>query len=222
VGQPDGLGTNAMTLHTSAGCNANGNCNAGNANQGCSVDAASSQTFGPGFNNNPGDGGVYAMEWDTSSGIKIWVFPRNVIPGDISSGKPNPSGWPTNYGYVYFPFGSSCPSNHFVNHNIIVDLTFCGDWAGAVFSSQCSWTGQSCTGYLTGNPSAFSDAYFEILSIKLYQKAGDSAVADNSTVFVNSAQTAVNPTLSVVLVTLTTLILIGVFVAVVLVYKLVR
>jgi hypothetical protein len=39
-------------------------------------------------------GGVYAMDW-RQQGIRIWSFPQNSIPSDITSGKPNPSNWGT-------------------------------------------------------------------------------------------------------------------------------
>ena len=44
-------------------------------------------------------GGVYAMDW-RKAGIRIWYFPPNEIPKDITSGKPTTSGW----GTVIFEF----------------------------------------------------------------------------------------------------------------------
>ena len=97
---------NDMTLHTSDGCSVNNggftgsmstsNCYVNapgqSTNAGCGIAATSSETYGTGFNNI--GGGVYATEW-TSSAISIWFFPRYAIPGDISSGNPDPSGWGT-------------------------------------------------------------------------------------------------------------------------------
>ncbi|RFU31980.1 hypothetical protein B7463_g4374, partial [Scytalidium lignicola] len=94
--------TDSITLHTSAGCTINTSgsasgtslsspdCNNNNAYNGCGVSTSNTLNYGPGFNNN--GGGVYAMRW-TSSAIAIWFFPRNSIPGDITSNTPNPSGW---------------------------------------------------------------------------------------------------------------------------------
>jgi hypothetical protein len=98
--------SNQLTLHTNAGCSLSkpatsylgtlktSNCSVnapGQAvNAGCSIDAINSQTYGTGFNAN--GGGVYAAEW-TSTAIIIYFFPRGAVPGDISSGNPDPSSW---------------------------------------------------------------------------------------------------------------------------------
>ncbi|KAI8607608.1 hypothetical protein BC830DRAFT_1072828, partial [Chytriomyces sp. MP71] len=95
---------------------------------------------------------------------------RNGIPADITNGKPTPSSWPTNNGaYAYFQFGSNCPTSAFVNHQIVIDLTFCGDWAGAVFANQCSATGRSCSDYVSNDPNALNEAYFKIKGIQVYK-----------------------------------------------------
>jgi hypothetical protein len=168
--------TDAITLHTSSGCTMsgtgslsgsvlqNGDCNAGNGNTGCSTSTASTVGYGAGFNAN--GGGVYAMEW-TSSAIEVYFFPRNAIPSDITSGSPNPSGWGTP---VASFSGSGCDiDTHFMNHNIIFDTTFCGDWAGQVWSSsQCASLASTCDAYVAANPSAFTQAYWSINSVKVY------------------------------------------------------
>lgn len=97
--------TNQMTLHSSSGCNVNvgsggqtgssgpsPECGAGGGYNGCAVVSNVGSSYGTPFNLN--NGGVFALEW-TSSGIKIWNWPRNAIPGDISNGSPNPSNWGT-------------------------------------------------------------------------------------------------------------------------------
>jgi hypothetical protein len=60
-------------------------------NQGCHFRDRTPGVFGTSFNSN--GGGVYATEW-TDDRVSIWMFPRDNIPGDITSGKPNPSTWP--------------------------------------------------------------------------------------------------------------------------------
>lgn len=125
--------TNAVTLHTSPGCNINtagsqsgtylknSNCNAGTAFEGCST--GTNQPFGDKF--NAGSGGVYAMQWE-SSGIYVWFWPRNKIPADIKSGKPNTASW--GLPIVAFNGGSGCNiDSYFRNQNIVFDTTFCGD-----------------------------------------------------------------------------------------------
>jgi hypothetical protein len=167
-----------ITLHTSAGCTmssagslasstlTSGNCE---GNDGCSITTANSQGFGTGFNSI--GGGVYAMQWE-SSGIEVWFFPRNAIPADITSGSPNPSGW----GTATAAFGGSgCNiDQYFMNHNIVFDTTFCGDWAGqsSVWASCAQSTGAAtCQDYVAANPSAFSNAFWLINSVKVYSQA---------------------------------------------------
>lgn len=177
-----------MTLHTSSGCTVGGsrsmtgtsvttNCdvNAPNqaSNQGCGVQDKDSRSYGAGFNSN--GGGVYAMLWDPSSGINIWFFARDSIPSDITNNSPNPSGWHTPD--ASFPF-TSCPSSHFYNHQIVLDNTFCGDWAGNVFGqSGCSG---SCNNFVQYNPSAFTEAYWAINSFKTYQHTGAAQIHQSS------------------------------------------
>jgi len=170
--------TDSITLHTSAGCTVQNtgaslsstNCNAGNADGGCSASTTATNGFGAGF--NAIGGGVYAMEWK-STAISVWFFPRNAIPSDITSGKPVPSGW-TAASAVFT--GSGCDiDQHFMNHNIVFDTTFCGDWAGqaSVWSGNaaCSALASTCTAYVAANPQAFSTAYWMINSVKVYQDA---------------------------------------------------
>ncbi|KAI8066318.1 beta-1,3-1,4-glucanase [Gongronella butleri] len=168
--------TNQVTLHTSDGCTVGGTSQTGNfvttncyvnapgqsSNQGCGVSTSDTTSYGTGFNNN--GGGVYATQWEANSGIQVWFFPRNKIPSDITSGNPNPNGWGTPL--ANFGFGS-CSSNHFANLQIVFDLTFCGDWAGAVYSQNgCPGT---CSDYVINTPSAFQNAYWSVNYVKVYQ-----------------------------------------------------
>jgi hypothetical protein len=166
-----------ITLHTSAGCTmssasslassnlANGNCQ---GNSGCSISTTNSQGFGAGFNSI--GGGVYAMQWE-SSGIDVWFFPRTAIPADITSGSPNPSGWGTPTAAFG---GSGCNiDQHFMNHNIVFDTTFCGDWAGqsSSWASCAQSTGvATCQEYVAANPAAFKNAFWLINSVKVYSQ----------------------------------------------------
>ncbi|CZR53905.1 related to mixed-linked glucanase precursor MLG1 [Phialocephala subalpina] len=173
--------TNTVTLHTSSGCtmtstgslptsNLTGtNCNAGNGNDGCGFQTTSTTGYGTGFNAQ--GGGVYAMEW-TSSSIKVWNFARTAIPANIASGSPDPTTWGTPTSA--FGSGSNGGCNidqHFTQHNIVFDTTFCGDWAGNVWteSATCSKLAPTCAGYVAANPSAFAEAYWLINSVKVYQ-----------------------------------------------------
>jgi len=175
------------TLHTNNGCDMTGessssftgkwatgtsgnpsnNCSTGAPdqynNQGCSI-IGTGNSYGAPFNS--ANGGVYATNWDPAQGISMWYWTRNAIPADIKSNNPNPSGWGTPY--AYFMFGSNCPSNHFTNNQIIFDLTFCGDWDGSAFAADCPGLG-SCNTYVQNNPSAFTEAYWSVNYVQVYQ-----------------------------------------------------
>ncbi|OZJ06028.1 hypothetical protein BZG36_01104 [Bifiguratus adelaidae] len=172
--------TDLMTLHTQQGCTmpasrsqtgttVTSNCwiNAPgqSSNQGCGVTNTQPTSYGDNLNN--AGGGVYATLWN-SNGISIWWFQRSAIPSDI---RRTPD--------ANFPFGSNCPSSFFVNHQIVVDLTFCGDWAGNVYS-QFNCPGSSCQNYVQYNPSAFSDAYWSINSFKVYQPGTPTTTTSTS------------------------------------------
>ncbi|OQU94025.1 hypothetical protein CLAIMM_00447 isoform 1 [Cladophialophora immunda] len=189
--------SNAMTLHTASGCSItnNGmfsgsvstpNCDikaAGQAtNAGCQISTPNDATFGSGFND--GQGGVYATEW-TSSAINIWFFARSAIPSDISSGSPDPSNW----GQPLASFAGGCNIDEFFNDNqIVFDTTFCGDWAGNVWTSDpvCGSKASTCQDFVQNNPSAFQDAYWSVNSLQVFQSTGGD----------NSSTTAPFPTAS--------------------------
>ena len=166
--------TDSITLHTSSGCTmqstgslsssvlSTGDCS---SDTGCGFSTTNTQGYGAGF--NAVGGGVYAMEW-SSTGIDVYFFPRTSIPSDITAGSPDPSSWGTpvaGFG------GSGCDiESHFMNHNIIFDTTFCGQWAGQVWNSgSCASLASTCEEYVSQNPSAFSDAYWVVNSVKVYE-----------------------------------------------------
>ncbi|KAJ1555908.1 hypothetical protein HK405_010851 [Cladochytrium tenue] len=177
----EGVNTNTlnqMTLHTGTGCTMvasqqvqvgttlSTDCYAyDNGNEGCSVQAANTASYGTGFNS--AGGGVFVMEWTTSS-IKIWRFTHSGVPAGFDSGStvtPS-SSWGTPA--ADFPLGSSCSASHFNDMNIIFDLTFCGSWAGSVFS--CSGSGNdACKSYVGSTPSAFTEAYWSINYVKVFK-----------------------------------------------------
>jgi hypothetical protein len=88
-----------------------------------------------------------------------------------------------------FPLGFNCPSSNFANNWIVIDNTFCGSWAGAVFDDAGSGCSGSCQTYVQNNPSMFqcplvfksstkalmlilgdfTQAYWAINSFKVYQ-----------------------------------------------------
>ncbi|KAI0662407.1 concanavalin A-like lectin/glucanase domain-containing protein [Cubamyces menziesii] len=182
----EGVNTNAdnqATIHTNHGCTIpsssssalgiSGNVVGGTncaaletGNAGCGMVATQSNTYGAGFNSN--GGGVYAMQW-VDSGISVWFFPRNSIPSDLSAGAPQPDGWGTPM--AHWPATNCNPSQFFSDHSAIFDTTLCGDWAGNAWNDGCAAsTGVStCEDYVKNHGSAFSDAYWEVNYVKVYQ-----------------------------------------------------
>jgi len=132
------------------------------SNQGCGIVATAPNTYGTGFNNNRG--GVYATLWNPSSGISVWWWNRTSIPSDVAN-NPNPANW--GKPYAAFQFGQYCSSNHFANHAVVFDLTFCGDWAGNNFGTDCPGKG-ACNTYVQNNPSAFAEGYWNINYVKVW------------------------------------------------------
>jgi len=133
-------------------------------NQGCSI-ISNTQNYGVPLNNE--NGGVFATQWLPSTGVAVWFFPRNNIPSDITNNQPNPNTW--GLPYANFQFGGNCNSNHFSNMSIVINLTFCGSWAGPAFPANCPQYGNNCNSYVQNNPSAFADAYWSVNSLKVYQ-----------------------------------------------------
>ena len=74
-------------------------------------------------------GGVYALLWDAKKELKTFYFPRSAIPIDLLNKKPTPESWGLPYGRFMIN-STDCPSSHFSDHQIVIDTTLCGDWAG--------------------------------------------------------------------------------------------
>lgn len=174
---------NSMTLHTNAGCSIEStgafagtletsNCDVNAPNQatnaGCSIESQDTNSYGTGFNAN--GGGVYATEW-TSQAINVWFFPRNAIPSDLSSGSPDPSNW----GLPQAQFTGACDiDEHVLDQQLVFDITFCGDWAGNVWSTDatCAPKAATCNDFVQNNPSAFQDTYWLINSLQVFTDNG--------------------------------------------------
>lgn len=171
---------NKCSLHTSSGCTMPSSrsmtgtvdgtdCDAyDNGNSGCGVNINDNKSYGPQFNSN--GGGWYAIE-RSSSYIKIFFWERTSgsVPSDVSSpgSSINTSKWGTPA--AYFPNTDCNFSTHFGEHNIIINLTFCGDWAGSSSVYSASGCPSTCVDYVNNNPSAFKNAYFEFNSLNIYQ-----------------------------------------------------
>ncbi|KAH8102642.1 glycoside hydrolase family 16 protein [Cristinia sonorae] len=131
-------------------------------NAGCGITEWSRASYGPSFDAQ--GGGVFAMKWD-DTGIAVWSFYRAAVPKDIQNGQPAPSTWGRPVA-VLLP--TACdPIANFINHSIIFDITFCGDWAGNSYAtSGCPGT---CPDRLI-DPSNFDEAWWSINWMKVYKR----------------------------------------------------
>jgi hypothetical protein len=134
-------------------------------NAGCGIAGPEGVAVGATFNS--GGGGVYALEWVTDTEINAFYFSRDSIPDDIVKKIPSPSSWGLPYARFEVGPKSDCSSDHFSDHSIIFDLTFCGDWAGSVFGSDCQ-TSESCNDYVQYNPAYFQEAHWLISYLDVY------------------------------------------------------
>ncbi|KAL3442058.1 concanavalin A-like lectin/glucanase domain-containing protein [Aspergillus insuetus] len=183
------LDYNAVALHTTTGCSIDDSGFTGDiqttncyyrapeqgSNVGCGIKVPSPQSFGDGF--NAAGGGAYATEW-TSTGFKTWFFTRDAVPADITAGTPDPSSWPI----PDAAFAGDCNfERHFWDMQIVFDTTFCGDWAGNsdvwANSGNCASLAPTCQEYVANNPAAFEKAYWEVVSLKVYEEANSTQTA---------------------------------------------
>jgi len=159
------------TLHTNTGCVmtrenntqftgkwASKNCL---GNNGCGI-IGNPNSYGAPF--NAAGGGVFATEW-TQGFIRMYFFPRGKIPADLNTATPNPAGW--GLPFAHFTLDSECPPTHFKDHTMVINLTFCGDWAGQVFGAQCPGMG-NCGDYVKNNPQALNEAYWLINYVTVF------------------------------------------------------
>jgi len=160
----------------------------------------SNSNYGTGF--NAAGGGVYAAEW-TDAAIKVWFFPQgSPTASQLSSfsadggggggeGKNNTSPDPSAFGTPLAVFANSNNNDgddnidsdtnscafdtHFADHRLVFDTTFCGDWAGRVWHSDaaCASLAPACEDYVGAHPEAFSEAYWLVRGIRVYQLQGE-------------------------------------------------
>ncbi|KAL5341105.1 concanavalin A-like lectin/glucanase domain-containing protein [Aspergillus crustosus] len=170
---------NKIVLHTSGSCDVGGKhdmsgdltsseCGDASGTIGCVVEGQQGSSGTP-FNKQ--GGGVYAMEWQKEY-LKIWFFPRSSIPASLTAGRPDTSTFGTPMAHLQ---GTCNFGERFSHQKLILDTTFCGDWAGNVYGdsgcpiSDPSNPMQSCVNYVAQNPAEFENAYWELNSIKVYQ-----------------------------------------------------
>ena len=69
-------------------------------------------------------------------------------------------------------------------HQVIFDLTLCGDWAGGVFTSMCSDVagGDSCNAYVS-KAANMQQAYWVINYVDIWELAGRTSTMQPATGF---------------------------------------
>ncbi|KAG1881087.1 glycoside hydrolase family 16 protein [Suillus subluteus] len=132
------------------------------SDSGCSIKDSSTTSFAYGFND--AGGGVFALLWDNSTGMSMWHFARDDIPDDLTAQAPTPSTWGTPSG---FWSAETCDiTDNFYDHQMVIDTTICGNWAGGAYSSSgCPGT---CSD-MVANASNYVDAKWVINYVAVYQ-----------------------------------------------------
>ncbi|KAF9258941.1 glycoside hydrolase family 16 protein [Marasmius fiardii PR-910] len=171
---------NQLTVHTSLSCTldpgvkpqvstttGNSQCATINGdNSGCPFFDDNPCSYGQGFNQK--GGGVYVHLWD-SEGIKAWFFPRDSIPKDITELNPHPGSPDWGKPVAFWENGDSCDvGKHFYEHELVIDTTLCGDWAGSTYESA------GCPGKCgdaVQNPRNYDNAKWKINYIAVYHSA---------------------------------------------------
>ncbi|KAH8100225.1 putative laminarinase [Cristinia sonorae] len=173
------ISPNAMTLHTSANCNMPASrdqtgsptsnvCDVNaSGNVGCGVQSTTPNSFGPSFNGN--GGGFYAME-RTNDFVKVWFWQRNdgSVPSDLRSGagSVNTDAW--GRPNAFFPNTDCDIGSHFGPNNVIINLTFCGDWAGIPSIFNGAGCPGDCATFVNQNPGAFANAFWQFNAVRIY------------------------------------------------------
>ncbi|KAH1552372.1 hypothetical protein KXV74_001251 [Aspergillus fumigatus] len=165
------------TLHTDKGCSVKGRrkqlgsaqystCDDKHGNAGCAVQARPA-TYGQELNED--GGAIYAVEL-REAGIRVWGFPRDSIPDDISSmeRRPDPSSWGP--ALADFPSTHCDIPSHFSNQSIIVNIDLCGEM-GAQREEYNDLYGcpATCQEFVARNAQNLSQAYWEFRSFRIYQ-----------------------------------------------------
>jgi hypothetical protein len=188
--------SNQMTLHTGSTCSisrtsmtgsiSTDDCEVSNGdNTGCGITTTNDATYGSTFNAN--GGGTYATLLSATN-IIVWFWPRGSEPGDVLSTQPDPATWST----PLANFSGACDfGSSFVSQQIVFDTTFCGDWAGQVWSQGgCAAKAATCEDYVANNSADFSEAYWSINALKVYEAQSGSSPPDSSHVTSPSMSTS--------------------------------
>ncbi|CAJ1403047.1 unnamed protein product [Effrenium voratum] len=148
-------------------------------NQGCGQKLPMG-SFGPDFNRR--GGGTFVAEWDpvVNKRLRTWFFPAGTEPEFGENPDPDLWGVPNSF----FTLNERwCTAAHFKNMRMVFDTTFCGDYAGGSFAAYCGWTQMQCEDYVRTKPEAFSQAFWSIKRLDVYQSAAVSSAGFMSSMF---------------------------------------
>ncbi|KAG1880544.1 glycoside hydrolase family 16 protein [Suillus tomentosus] len=140
------------------------NCySTGHADSGCIIEDTDTSSFAYGFNN--AEGGVFALLWDNSAGMSIWHFARANIPADLIAQTPRPSTWGIPAG---FWSSQTCDiTANFYDHQMVIDTTICGHWAGGGSYAQSGCPG-TCSD-MVANATNYINSKWVINYVAVYQ-----------------------------------------------------
>ena len=180
---------NVASLHTSDNCLAEqgtymtgtleaNTCSAFmNGNQGCGIKMGGNTTYGVesfGSDVNDINGGWYALwrDMSASGGAYVWFWPRNSpdVPDDVrnpATATTNVAGW----GQPAANLTTSCKGD-FSNHVIVFNIAFCGDYSAATYGISGCPTTQNCPTFVQATPQAFTETYWSINSLRVYNAQG--------------------------------------------------
>lgn len=116
-------------------------------------------------------GGVYALYLE-SQRARVWFFADAQVPADARSDSPDPSGWGAPLADFQTGNGGCDVGRNFHTQSVIINTDFCGSGVGQEWwdnSADCVRVAPTCEEYVAKNPAAFSEAYWLINSVKLFQ-----------------------------------------------------
>ena len=200
IEQVNNVAQTHTTLHTKEGCSIQGtvssggslgssNCADGGSKVGCSINF-------PDFSSRNVDrNGVYACEWIPNKEINFWFFPTESVPDEIKNGieygnSVDTSQWENQTDFwSKMDLSGGCDQDFFQNLRIVINTTFCGDWAGKRDLGDCIFDVPNgdeppvgCNNLITDFIKDYKayetipDYTWRIKSIRVYQKCSTSSV----------------------------------------------
>jgi hypothetical protein len=134
---------------------------------GCSVGLYNSSSFGPEF--NKAGGGWFVMQ-RTSTHVSVWLWHRDnpFVPLDVrfSLAHVDISKW--GKPAAFFPNDTCDMAGFLTDHNILINLTLCGDWAGNAETYSSSGCPSTCIDHVNNEPKSFAGAFFDFEALRIY------------------------------------------------------